>query len=54
MRPSVRWGTGNKPARWRQKMAEQAALIYNYVTTYTGAKGSSFEEEYIWPQPGSA
>ena len=34
--------------------AEQAALIYNYVTTYTGAKGSSFEEEYIWPQPGSA
>ena len=34
--------------------AEQAALIYNYVTTFTGAKGSSFEEEYIWPQPGSA
>ena len=31
--------------------AEQAALIYNYVTSFTGARGSGFEEEYVWPQP---
>ena len=30
--------------------AEQAALMYNYRTTFTGKAGSGFEEEYIWPQ----
>eukprot|EP01050_Picozoa_sp_SAG11_P022047 SAG11_NODE_4063_length_2082_cov_1.845688_2_plen_151_part_00 len=29
---------------------EQAAVIYNFKTTFTGAKGSGFEQEYVWPQ----
>ena len=28
----------------------QAALMYNFATTFTGKAGSGFEEEYIWPQ----